>query len=118
MRGLVALTAANLRSFTRDRAALFWTFFFPVIFVILFGTIFAGGSSDYSLGWVDEDGTPPAALLREAFVANAPVEIADGTLEESRERMSSGDLDGILVIPKGLAEAIEAAQDGGGGAPV
>ena len=48
MRGLVALTAANLRSFTRDRAALFWTLAFPVVFVILFGTIFSGGSSsDY-----------------------------------------------------------------------
>jgi ABC-2 type transport system permease protein len=114
MRGLIALTAANLRSFTRDRAALFWTFFFPVIFVVLFGTIFAGGSSDYSLGWVDEDGTPPAAMLREAFVANAPVELTDGSLEESRERMSTGDLDGILVIPQGLAAAIEAAQGGGG----
>ena len=118
MRGLVALTAANLRSFTRDRAALFWTFFFPVIFVILFGTIFAGGSSDYSLGWVDEDGSPPAAMLREAFVANAPVELTDGTLEESRARMSAGDLDGILVIPQGLAAAIEAAQGGGGQKPV
>jgi len=118
MRGLVALTAANLRSFTRDRAALFWTFFFPVIFVILFGTIFGGGSSDYRLGWVDEDGSPPAVMLREAFVANAPVELTDGTLEESRERMSSGDLDGIVVIPQGLAAAIEAAQGGGGQAPV
>ena len=118
MRGLVALTAANLRSFVRDRAALFWTFFFPVVFVILFGTIFAGGTSDYSLGWVDEDGTPPAAALREAFVANAPVELSDGTLEESRERMSTGEHDGILVIPQGLAAAIEAAQGGGGQAPV
>jgi ABC-2 type transport system permease protein len=118
MRGLIALTAANLRSFTRDRAALFWTFFFPVIFVVLFGTIFAGGSSDYSLGWVDEDRSPPAAMLREAFVANAPVELTDGTLEESRARMSSGDLDGILVIPEGLAAAIDAAQGGGGGPPV
>ena len=118
MRGLVALTVANLRSFTRDRAALFWTFFFPVIFVILFGTIFAGGSSDYSLGWVDEDGSPPAAMLREAFVANAPVELTDGTLEESRERMSTGDLDGILVIPQGLAAAIDEAQGGGGQVPV
>jgi ABC-2 type transport system permease protein len=118
MRGLIALTAANLRSFTRDRAALFWTFAFPVIFVVLFGTIFAGGSSDYSLGWVDEDGTPPAAMLREAFVANAPVELTDGTLEESRARMSTGDLDAILVIPQGLAAAIEAAQGGGGEGPV
>lgn len=118
MRGLVALTAANLRSFTRDRAALFWTLAFPVVFVILFGTIFSGGSSDYSLGWVDQDGTAPAAELRAAFVANAPVELVDGTLEESRERMISGDLAGILVIPSGLAAAIDAAQGGGAQAPV
>jgi ABC-2 type transport system permease protein len=118
MGGLLALTAANLRSFTRDRAALFWTFFFPVVFVILFGTIFSGGSSDYSLGWVDDDGSPPAAMLREGFVANAPVELTDGTLEESRARMTSGDLDGIIVIPHGLAAAIEAAQGGGAQAPV
>ena len=118
MRGLVALTAANLRSFVRDRAALFWTLAFPVVFVILFGTIFSGGSSDYTLGWVDEDGSPPAAALREAFVTNAPVELVDGTLEASRERMIAGDLDGILVIPAGLAAAIEAAQGAGASAPV
>ena len=57
-------------------------------------------------------------MLREAFVANAPVELTDGTLEESRARMSAGDLDGILVIPQGLAAAIEAAQGGGGQKPV
>lgn len=118
MRGLIALTGANLRSFTRDRAALFWTLAFPVVFVILFGTIFSGGSSDYSLGWVDEDGSPPAAMLRQAFVENAPVELVDGTLEESRARMIAGDLDGILVVPQGLAAAIGAAQGGGGQAPV
>ena len=40
MRFLVALTAANLRSFVRDRAALFWTLAFPVVFVVLFGSGF------------------------------------------------------------------------------
>lgn len=118
MRGLVALTIANLRSFIRDRAALFWTLAFPVVFVILFGTIFSGGSTDYQLGWVDQDGSAPAAALREAFVANAPVELSDGTLEVARDRMQTGDLDGIVVIPAGLAEALGAAQGGGAAAPV
>jgi ABC-2 type transport system permease protein len=118
MRGLVALTLANLRSFTRDRAALFWTLAFPVVFVILFGTIFAGGGTDYELGWVDEDGSAPSIALRQAFAANAPIELTDGTLEESKARMLDGDVDGILVIPNGLAAAIAAAQGGGAQAPV
>jgi ABC-2 type transport system permease protein len=118
MRPLLALTAANLRSFVRDRAALFWTLAFPVVFVILFGTIFSGGSSDFSLGWVDQDGTPPVAALREAFTANAPVELVDSTLEDARAKMTAGDLDGIIVIPKGLADAVAAGQGGQPGAPV
>ena len=112
MRSLIALTAANLRSFIRDRAALFWTLAFPVVFVILFGTIFSGSSSNFAIGWVDQDGTPAAAQLRQAFADNAPVELTDGTLEEARALMQRGDLDGVVVVPEGLAAAIAAAQAG------
>jgi ABC-2 type transport system permease protein len=118
MRALLALTTANLRSFTRDRAALFWTLAFPVVFVILFGTIFSGGSSNYSLGWVDQDGTPPVAALRAAFTSNAPVDLTDLSLDDARARMTRGDLDGIIVLPKGLAAAIAAGQAGQPGAPI
>jgi ABC-2 type transport system permease protein len=112
MRMLASLTVANLKSFTRDRAALFWTLAFPVVFVILFGTIFSGGDAEYDLAWVDQDGSPTAMALRDAFAANAPVKLADETFEESKAKMQSGDVDGILVIPKGLQAVIDAAQAG------
>jgi ABC-2 type transport system permease protein len=118
MRSLVALTAANLRSFIRDRAALFWTLAFPVVFVVLFGTIFAGGSSDYTLGWVDQDGTPQVQALREAFTSNAPVELLNLSIDEARAKMTAGDLDGIVVVPAGLADAVSTGQGGQPGAPV
>ena len=41
MRALLLLTVANIKSFTRDGAALFWTIAFPLIFVFLFGSIVA-----------------------------------------------------------------------------
>ena len=43
MNTLVRLTTANLKSFTRDRAAMFWTLAFPLVFILLFGAIFSGG---------------------------------------------------------------------------
>ncbi len=43
MHALLALTSANIRSYTRDRAALFWTLAFPLIFIFMFGFIFQGG---------------------------------------------------------------------------
>jgi ABC-2 type transport system permease protein len=88
------------------------------VFVILFGTIFSGGSSNYSLGWVDQDGTPPVAALRDAFTANAPVELSNLSIDDARARMRNGDLDGIIVLPKGLAAAVAAGQAGQPGAPV
>src|SRR5262245_282993 len=113
MRALRALTFANLKSFIRDRAALFWTLAFPIVFVVLFGTIFAGGGgSDYRLGWVDQDGSTTAAALRKGLADNAPVTLTNGTFEEAKAQMQRGDLDGIIVVPRGLQAVIEAYQAG------
>ena len=65
MRPLLALTVANIRSYVRDRAALFWTLAFPLIFIFMFGFIFqGGGGGGVTLAWVDVDGTPASAQLR------------------------------------------------------
>jgi hypothetical protein len=72
MQALIQLSIANIRSFIRDRAALFWTFAFPLIFVVLFGLIFQGSSTSIKLGWVDLDGTSGpsgSTTLRGAFAA-------------------------------------------------
>ena len=47
-RGLLPLTIANVKSYYRNRAALFWTLAFPVIFIVLFGSIFSGGPTHFS----------------------------------------------------------------------
>jgi len=112
MRPLRSLSLANLKSFVRDRAALFWTLAFPIVFVIMFGTIFAGGGNDYRIAWVDQDQTPAASALRKSLAENAPVKLSDETFEEARASMQRGDLDGVIVVPRGLAAVIDANQGG------
>ncbi len=78
MHALSALTVANVRSFVRDRAALFWTLAFPLIFIFLFGFIFQGsGGSSLDLAWVDEDGSAASSQLRVAFAASEGVGLTD-----------------------------------------
>jgi ABC-2 type transport system permease protein len=109
MRALWALTLANMRSYVRDRAALFWTLAFPLIFIFMFGFIFqGGGESALNLGWVDEDGSPQAAQLREAFASQAGTELTDGTREAALDQMRGGDVDAVIVVPAGYGEAISA----------
>jgi ABC-2 type transport system permease protein len=117
MRALWALTLANVRSYLRDRAAVFWTLAFPLIFIFMFGFIFqGGGESRLTLGWVDEDGTPAATQLREAFAAQAGTKLVDATREASLDQMRKGDVDAVIVVPSGYGAAIGAAGGGGSAA--
>jgi ABC-2 type transport system permease protein len=119
VRRLVALSRANLKSFVRDRAALFWTLAFPVLFVILFGTIFSGGgTAHYDVAWVDQDGTPAAADLRTSFANGGVLTLHDGPLDDEKDAMGKGTVAGIIVVPAGYGAAVDAATSGSAPAPV
>ena len=109
MKALRALTIANIRGYTRDRQAMFWTLAFPLLFVALFGLIFSGGDSKITVAWVDQDGTPAAAQLRTAFAAAPNVKLVDSTLDAAQEAMKNSDNAGIIVVPQGYAQALAGA---------
>jgi len=110
MHALLLLTVANIKSFVRDRAALFWTLAFPLIFVFLFGSIFSGGDSSRTIGFGDLDGSPASAQLKAAFAAVPNVELVDGTEDDLLARMREGELSAVIVVPKGYAESVAAKQ--------
>ncbi len=112
MGALGALTIANIRSYTRDRAALFWTLAFPLIFIFLFGFIFqGGGGTAVNIGWVDQDGSSGSAQLRAAFVA-AGVDLTDDSRDAATAAMKTGAIDAVIVVPAGYGSAVTAAAAG------
>jgi ABC-2 type transport system permease protein len=108
MRPLLLLTVANIKSFTRDRAALFWTLAFPLIFVFLFGSIFSGGNGSRTIGLADLDGSPASAQLKAAFAAVPNLELVDGTEEVLVAKMRDGEVSAVIVVPQGYGQSIEA----------
>ena len=99
MSTLLRLTAANIKSLVRDRAALFWTIFFPIMFVFLFGWIFGGGgNSKIAVGFVDQDGSPASAGLRAAFAGVPLLTLHDGSLDAEKAAMQHGDNPQGLLI--------------------
>ncbi len=113
---LLSLTIANVKSLVRDRAALFWTIFFPIMFVFLFGWIFGGsGNAKISVGFVDQDGTAASAGLRQGFASVPLLSLQDGTLDAEKAAMQHGDVSAVIVIPKGLQDTLVAARAGGSG---
>src|SRR5687768_2243360 len=118
MNALLALTVANIKSYVRDRAALFWTLAFPLIFIFMFGFIFqGGGGAELTLGWVDRDTSPAAAQLRDAFKATGVVELVETTEEDALAKMREGEVDAVIVVPDGYGDAVAAGASGSGAAP-
>ncbi len=116
MKPLLALTVANIRSYVRDRAAVFWTLAFPLVFIVMFGLIFQGsGGARLNLGWVDADGTPASAALRTAVASLDGVTLVDSSQSVAEETMKTGDLDGIVSVPTGYGGAIAPSANGGDG---
>src|SRR4029450_9813775 len=116
MRPLLALTVANIRSYVRDRAALFWTLAFPLIFIFMFGFIFQDGTqSRLDLGWADEDKSPAAGQLREAFAGQEGTELTDASKDDALAKMRQGDVDGVIVVPAGYGAGVPGAASERGG---
>jgi ABC-2 type transport system permease protein len=107
---LRALTIANIRSYVRDRAALFWTLAFPLIFIFLFGFIFQGaGPSNLDLAWVDEDRSAESTQLRAAFAAAEWIELTDASRDAATAAMRDGEYDAIIVVAPGYGAKVAAA---------
>ena len=108
MKTILRLTVANMKSLTRDRAALFWTFVFPIMFVFLFGWIFggSGSSSKIAVGFVDEDKTAVSAAIQSAFGSVELLNLKVGSFEDEKAALKRGDVSAIIVIQKGTGAAV------------
>jgi ABC-2 type transport system permease protein len=109
MKALIQLTIANIRSFMRDRAALFWTLAFPLIFVVLFGSIFSGGQASRTFGWVDLDKTSRSAELKSAFAAVPDLKLNEASEADALQQMREGKSDAVLVVPVGYGAQVDTA---------
>jgi len=97
---------AHFKQFIRDRGALFFTFFFPVMFILIFGLVFnQSGPQSFKVGIVDE-GSPVSTgtisgALDTIIVDEKKVfeEIEQGDLNTELESLRQGELDAVLVIP-------------------
>jgi ABC-2 type transport system permease protein len=108
MRALALLTVANLRSYVRDRAALFWTLAFPLIFIVLFGFIFQGSRFEIQLGFVDLDHSEASAQLRQAFTGTSVITLTEGDEATVLQAMRDGDVGSVVVVPAGYGASVAA----------
>jgi ABC-2 type transport system permease protein len=104
---VLALAAKDLRLLIRNRAALFFSFGWPILMALFFGLIFGGGGERGKLqvGAVDEDGSPASAALLARLGATEGVQLTPLGRPEAEARVRAGKLTAAVIVPKGYAEA-------------
>ncbi|HEX7197682.1 MAG TPA: ABC transporter permease, partial [Candidatus Limnocylindria bacterium] len=94
-----ALFAASVKMFVRNRVALFFSLFLPLIIMLIFGVLNFEGSTTISLGIVDEADNEASASLIEQLAEYDYLEISEGDRGSELEELEEGDRGFVLVIP-------------------
>jgi ABC-2 type transport system permease protein len=107
MRTWLDLLRADFQMMVRNRQALFWTFFFPVLLMGLMGVVFGQENAfTMNLQIVNQDGTPAAQLVITTFEHVPGVKTTvTADRRQALDALKEGDYAAVLVLPPGMADS-------------
>ena len=99
---MIALVLANMKMMARNRQAIFWALFFPLMLVVVFGLFDFNGVGVADVAVVDQSGGSRAELLREQLqdIEFLDLEFEDLDIADAREKVADGDLGYLIIIPE------------------
>ena len=101
----LSLTRASMRIWFRDRVAIFWTFFLPVVLISVFGLLDFGAFRTVDLGIVDRaDNQNSRKLIADIRTLDA-FDISEAVSEaQERQALLDGDRNLVVIIEPGFGE--------------
>jgi ABC-2 type transport system permease protein len=98
----------SVKSFYREKSSMFFTIAFPILLILLFGTIFMNQDNmSFSLYVQDMDKSPASSALIDNLEHNGSFKVTlVGTDVNATQYAKDKKIDLILVIPKGYQKTI------------
>ncbi len=98
----------HLLTFSREKSALFFTFFFPVMLMVLFGFIFSEtGESSYEIHVLDLDDTNSSHQLLDIFDNVSTIDLKKVNKDKDADKyMEDNKINFLVIIPKGYQDTI------------
>ena len=113
---IAASFKSDIKTFTRSKATLFWTLFFPIMLILIFGAIFTGSADvEYKLVVRDFDNSVTSNQMLEIFNQTGLIEVEIVDFPEDTDVIAyiqDNDLTRLLVIPEGFEQTIGMVMSG------
>ena len=99
-------TVANLKMIVRDRQTLFWALAFPLLLMLTMGLMMRVTTPTAKVGVVDNARDSLSFRLVDELGGSESFEVSESADEDAgRRQMAEGEIEFLLVIPAGLADA-------------
>lgn len=108
MSAFLSMVLANLKMTARNRVALFWNLAFPLIFILLFGFLFAGGDLTIDVGVAGAGQSQQATAVVDTMRATDGFAVHAGDERDEIAALRDGDRSVVIVF---------GAQDASGAVP-
>jgi ABC-2 type transport system permease protein len=97
----------DVKRLFRDKVAIFFVFVFPLIFLLIFGTIFKGDSNiSFRVALLQESNSEFAKKFAAEIKKNDVFEVDEKvtTLNGAKEKMNRGQMEATIILPKGFGD--------------
>jgi len=106
----------SVKAWTRSKGTLFWTLAFPIIMILLFGSIFSGtGEVEYTIYVQDLDNTDMSAALIDIFNETGVLKVEmvkNNDIGNYTAYVQDNDISRLIVIPKDYEKIIQSSFAG------
>jgi len=109
-----AFYTVNLKRLFRDKTALFFTFLFPLIFLLVFGYANKDNGVSFSVALLNQSSTQIATQTTKQ-ISSSKVFKVDKTLQtmkQAREKMQRSQIDAIIVLPADFGKTVNGTPTG------
>lgn len=101
----------EIRLALRDKATYFWYFALPIVFIVIFASVFGTmGDSKLTIHYIDADATTSSKQFIEYIAGIDGFELKPydkAETEEQIKKIRDGKLSSLIVIPEGFEQAMQ-----------